>query len=78
VEERGLLANRRCSALTLTELLVLLAITAILSAMLLPLFATSRDRARQAGNAGRRTRGSGISTSRAVFSGRLCGLGKEQ
>jgi len=42
------LSNRRCSALTLTELLVLLAITAILSAMLLPLFATSRERARQA------------------------------
>jgi len=42
------LSNRRCSALTLTELLVLLALTAILSAMLLPLFATSRERARQA------------------------------
>jgi prepilin-type processing-associated H-X9-DG protein len=42
------LSNRRCSALTLTELLVLLALTAILSAMLFPVFAASRERARQA------------------------------
>ena len=42
------MSNRRCLALTLTELLVLLALTAILSAMLFPVFAASRERARQA------------------------------